>query len=589
MNLKKGNNTARELKSKSNNKSQNKKSIDKFDNPMKVYEYQNRVHMIQKKINQKVKEEQKNIEKNLSKLTTHFHNLTTRNFYRDYQKYSDKYFKTTNLIENIAEKYQEKGYIIPNLNHDFFKVNPLLDSSVNKLFISYLFDRKNGEKIDYDELYRKNKGIKYIKKLKNFISPEDCEKKEKKGKKNKSKKYKKKRKNNSISKEKFGKSDNGLINLRDIHDYHIKTETSNKKINSSKNIKIHIKNNNKTSISLFNKNDKNKINRSKSINYPSTIVHTERNNNKYDSFKVNIKNKNEIYLNLPKEKNKVRNSTNNLTFLSTFNFINNIKTSLNSNKLYLNTEKKLTEKTDDNTLDTPKNKAGNKISSSNHDKSSNTKPFSSNNTELNFSSSHKYQTSKTNNLLLSFKIKEFSVNSKKEKNSIDSKKIKINDYTSKNISYPKISRYSYSYKNNPIANTKISPITKNEEKVTISSKKINLSEKKDNTINKIYKQLKAGKYENIENKMRIYLSKTKKMNEREVECCIKKYEYKNLKSNFNELKKYINEKKLSKKIERIYLNNHDYNRIEPLMNLLNNKEKEIFRFDNKISNIYSKS
>ena len=79
------------------------------------------------------------------------------------------------------------------------------------------------------------------------------------------------------------------------------------------------------------------------------------------------------------------------------------------------------------------------------------------------------------------------------------------------------------------------------------------------------------------------------MNEREVECCIKKYEYKNLKSNFNELKKYINEKKLSKKIERIYLNNHDYNRIEPLMNLLNNKEKEIFRFDNKISNIYSKS
>ena len=117
----------------------------------------------------------------------------------------------------------------------------------------------------------------------------------------------------------------------------------------------------------------------------------------------------------------------------------------------------------------------------------------------------------------------------------------INDYTSKNISYPKISRYSYSYKNNPIANTKISPITKNEEKVTISSKKINLSEKKDN------------------------------------------------KSNFNELKKYINEKKLSKKIERIYLNNHDYNRIEPLMNLLNNKEKEIFRFDNKISNIYSKS
>ena len=92
---------------------------------------------------------------------------------------------------------------------------------------------------------------------------------------------------------------------------------------------------NKTSISLFNKNDKNRINRSKSINYPSTIVHTERNNNKCDSFKVNIKNKNEIYLNLPKEKNKVRNSTNNLTFLSTFNFINNIKINFIKKFMYI--------------------------------------------------------------------------------------------------------------------------------------------------------------------------------------------------------------------------------------------------------------
>ena len=79
------------------------------------------------------------------------------------------------------------------------------------------------------------------------------------------------------------------------------------------------------------------------------------------------------------------------------------------------------------------------------------------------------------------------------------------------------------------------------------------------------------------------------MEENEVDYMFKKYDYKNVKSNFSELKKYINEKKLSKKIERIYLNNHDYNRIEPLLNILNKKEKEILQFNNKISKIYDKS
>ena len=39
----------------------------------------------------------------------------------------------------------------------------------------------------------------------------------------------------------------------------------------------------------------------------------------------------------------------------------------------------------------------------------------------------------------------------------------------------------------------------------------------------------------------------------------------------------------------MYLNNHDYNRIEPLLSLLNNKEKKILRFENNISKIYNNS
>ena len=403
--------------------------------------------------------------------------------------------------------------------------------------------------------------------------------------KEKKKKKRKKQKKYRLIENKMRKSDTGLMYFRNNRNYHINTETLNKKTKSSRSIqKYYFKNNNKTSNSFYNsKNDKSQINRSKSINYqsPSPIIKKYRKDKKLDSNILNLKKKSDLHLNLTIEKTNVKNSSNNLSIFST---TNNIQT--NSN---IKLENKLTEKKDENSLDTPKNK--NKIDISSQNKSTNTKPFSSNNTESNFSSNQKVQSSKNNNFLLSFKIKEFSVNSKKEKNTSESKKIVINDFNSKYISNPKLSRYSYTFslKNNQIENNKIDNYIKDEEKSTINSKKINLSERKEKSINRIYKQLKAGKYENIENKMRNYLSKTKKMEENEIDFMINKYEYKNVKSNYNELKKYINDKKLNKKIERIYLNNHDYNRIEPLLNILNRKDKEILQFDNKISKIYNKS
>ena len=586
----KRNNLAIDSKSKANNKSSVKKNIDKLDNPMKIYEYQNRVHMIQQKINQRVKEEQKYIEKNLTKIKSNFNNFTSRNFYRNYQKFSEKYFKTTDIIEDIAEKYHQKGYIIPKLSLNLSKVNPLLDSNSSKLFISYLFDRKKGEKVNYEKLYKKNKGIKYMNKLEEIIFHEraierERQREKEKEKKKKLKKQRKKQKKYRLIENKMRKSDTGLMYFRNNRNYHINTETLNKKTKSSRSIqKYYFKNNNKTSNSFYNsKNDKSQINRSKSINYqsPSPIIKKYRKDKKLDSNILNLKKKSDLHLNLTIEKTNVKNSSNNLSIFST---TNNIQT--NSN---IKLENKLTEKKEENSLDTPKNK--NKIDISSQNKSTNTKPFSSNNTESNFSSNQKVQSSKNNNFLLSFKIKEFSVNSKKEKNTSESKKIVINDFNSKYISNPKLSRYSYTFslKNNQIENNKIDNYIKDEEKSTINSKKINLSERKEKSINRIYKQLKAGKYENIENKIRNYLSKTKKMEENEIDFMINKYEYKNVKSNYNELKKYINDKKLNKKIERIYLNNHDYNRIEPLLNILNRKDKQILQFDNKISKIYNKS
>ena len=119
--------------------------------------------------------------------------------------------------------------------------------------------------------------------------------------------------------------------------------------------------------------------------------------------------------------------------------------------------------------------------------------------------------------------------------------------------------------------------------------KINSKEKKEESINLIYKQLKNGKSRNLENQLKNYLSKTKKLEQNEINFILRKYDYKNLKTNFRDLSKFINENQIGKKIERIYLNlnNNDYNKIESLLELMNNKDKEISKFEGKITKLYN--
>ena len=195
---------------------------------------------------------------------------------------------------------------------------------------------------------------------------------------------------------------------------------------------------------------------------------------------------------------------------------------------------------------------------------------------------------KTKNSLKSFKIKEFSVNSKSDKISASSKKLIITEYNNKNIFTNKNFRYSYTINKKEDENFKAENLFKDATISSDNKKRID-SNKKEEDINQIYKQLKAGKCKNIEDKMKNYLFKTKKLDKREIDFILKKYEYKNIKSNFSELKKFISEKKISKKIERIYLNNHDYNRIEPLMNIMNNNDYKICKLESQITKIYNKS
>ena len=240
MRVHKNKNFSKEHSSNQNKKSNNKNNIDRLDNPMKIYEYHNRVYMLQRKINKRVNEEKKYFEKNIKKFNTNFKSFTSRNFYHDYKKFSEKYFKTTNLVDDIAYKYHEKGYKIPKINNDLFKVNPLLDSNMNKLFISYLFNRK-GKKVDFGKIYRTNKGIKYIKKLQNFISPEESEDEKEIEKIKKIKKKKVKCKNSKTEKKKSKASEiskGGLINFINISEHKVDKGRKNKSYSSNRIIKV---------------------------------------------------------------------------------------------------------------------------------------------------------------------------------------------------------------------------------------------------------------------------------------------------------------------------------------------------------------
>ena len=590
MELKKSKNNFKPSKPKQQIKNKNNdNNISLLDSPLKMYEYQNRIHMMQRRINEKVKEERKNIEKQLKNFSTNYISLTTRNFYRDYKKFSDKYFKTTNLIDDIAYKYEQKGYIIPNLNHDFFKVNPLLDSNVNKLYISYLFNSK-GEKIDINKTYEKNKGVKYITKLKNFISPDEEKDNliKKKRYKSKNKKIKILLNQKRISNIPRQKSNSFLINLN-LKTFKNKGDIK-RKSNSSRNVdnynfkRMLTERNANINMRYINSyNKENKKNSSKSLNSFSSSNKLLRNENRYHT-----QNKNKIISN----DKKIRNSSNTLNSFKKNSIANNIKLSSKSNHLYINTEKMSTNKTSVYLNVTPKNKI--QITSSNLDKSTNnTKHYSltNNNEEIN-SSKKIYENPKIKEPPLSFKVKEFSLNSKSSKKPIT---IINNQSKKENIyqisSYSKKGIYPYIIKNKK----DMIKVEKKIRKARISSsekKKTYIIEEPINAcvnIRHMYKKLKSGNYQNIENNIRNYLLHKKRMDINEVNSTIKKYDYKNLRANFYELNEFIEKQNLGKKIEKLYLNNLDFNRIEYLIDDLSKKEKEIFRFENKISKIYNKS
>jgi hypothetical protein len=162
------------------------------------------------------------------------------------------------------------------------------------------------------------------------------------------------------------------------------------------------------------------------------------------------------------------------------------------------------------------------------------------------------------------KVKEFNLNSNN----------KFNQSSGKN------SHYSSSSKINKIdKNEKKSPF---EFRISSPKRLFKNNEEKKNFVNKIYKAFNAGEYKDAEKDIKIYLSEIKEVNQNDIKDLISRYTNQNINVNFQRLKKLIDEKKLTKKSFRLYLNNHDYTRIEPLLKSLKDKDNIIKQFDKKM-------
>jgi hypothetical protein len=197
----------------------------------------------------------------------------------------------------------------------------------------------------------------------------------------------------------------------------------------------------------------------------------------------------------------------------------------------------------------------------------NTNPntFSTTNENNTLSTKAKMDNPKTKIATL-FKVKDFNLNSNSKFNQ----------------SSGKTSHYSSS--------SKINKIEKSEKKFPfdfrISSPKrlFKNNEEKKNFVNKIYRAFNAGEYKDAEKDIKIYLSEIKEVNQNDIKDMISRYTNQNINVNFQRLKKLIDEKKITKKSFRLYLNNHDYTRIEPLLKALKDKDNIIKQFDKKMVN-----
>ena len=591
----------RVLNKKMQSKSKDSKINGLFltDRILEMNEYQNMIKNKKKIINKRISEEEKNIENSLLKLNNKFNEITVsklRNENQDFIECYNKYSKTnlnkkSGLFQDLSQNYYSKENQIPNVYNNLFKINPLLDNNINKIYLSNL-SLLNGKKVSKRKLLNSNKAIKYMKKLKNIISPEKDNEEEKRKNmppnlikqklitkhikiKEKNKKQQKilthSIKNllkminnnnlNSLEEQSNPRTRNKseIINKKEKEIYYDKLYNTN-----IIDIKSQIKNEKQWSNYKYNKlttfyDSDSSINK-RSINQNTTI-------NIINNFYLDINKNNEYDLSYRKKNKTFYSKKIKIPKLNGLFSIESNTINLNNNKeneLYIKTERKEAEG-NKYILNTPKII---KNQSSSHEKSNNnTKAFSLSIENSSLSNRTKFENSKTKESSIQ-KIKEFTINSYKSKY--------INKFNQSNGIK---SCYSSSNKLKTDLISKTDKKIPLEFKITSPKRLFNIDEDKEKYIHNIYKSLNFGNLGNVEKDIKLYLSKIKKLNENEIKEIIDKYKSKNIKLNIQEMNKLIEEKDISNKIFRLYLNNNDYNRIEPLIKAINEKDKKIMKFD----------
>ena len=104
----------------------------------------------------------------------------------------------------------------------------------------------------------------------------------------------------------------------------------------------------------------------------------------------------------------------------------------------------------------------------------------------------------------------------------------------------------------------------------------------------IYNDLNEGEYQNVEKKLIKYLKYLKNLDEETIKALINKYDQKNIIINLKELKEISNKKRLKDKIEKLYINNHEINRIKDSLNKMKENEVTISNFDKNYIKIINK-
>ena len=104
----------------------------------------------------------------------------------------------------------------------------------------------------------------------------------------------------------------------------------------------------------------------------------------------------------------------------------------------------------------------------------------------------------------------------------------------------------------------------------------------------ISNDLNLGEYQNVEKKLINYLKHLKNLDDESIKALIEKYDKKNIITNLKELKEMSNKKKLKDKIEKLYMNNHEINRIKNTLNKMKEKEEKISNFDKNYIKIINK-